>query len=437
VVNWSRLPDLGCAVLMIWTFGSASRDKQNYVSEVWMLGWVMILIHSVAALFTQIPGIWGEFVNLVFSVTLVWAGLLFSHASMPQYGRAFSRRLLGSLGAASFVYMAVVCLGSGLVWAMNIAAVLVAALPLAVIVGSVRALNDWRLRAIAAFCSTLSILLLSVQNRRPYGTPIAWEAFLFVVYLASACFAASSERPATAGTKVTVCGFFGWALVFLLEPLLWILWPQIHVETEIWHLPAFVVAMGMMLILLENQLKQSRHLALHDELTGLSNRRLFEDRLENALTRVRRTGETLGLLTIDLDRFKQVNDNLGHQAGDNLLRQVSGLFARRLRRSDTLARTGGDEFCAIVESPASRADLEAVGHALSALLIEPIQLGDVSVRVGASVGAALFPDDGEDADSLYRVADLRMYAVKRGLEGTEKESRSCMVAEGPEKVCTV
>jgi len=436
-MNWSRLPDLGCTALMLWTFGSARRDKQSYVSEIWMLGWVMILIHSVAALFTQIHGVGGEFVNLAFSVALVWAGLLFSYASMPQSGRLWSRRLLGSLAVASFLYMAVVCLGSGLIWAMNLAAILVAGVPLAVTIASLRTLREWRFWTIGAFCSTLSIFLLSVQNRRPWGTPIAWEAFLFVVYLTCACLAAFTERPTTAGTKVVVCGFIGWALVFLLEPLLWVLWPQLHVETEIWHLPAFVVAIGMLLILLENQLKHSRHLALHDELTGLSNRRLFEDRLETALIRVRRNGETLGLLSIDLDGFKQVNDNLGHQAGDSLLRQVGGLFAQRLRSSDTLARTGGDEFCAILENPASRADAEAVGRALTGMLTAPIQLGEVSVRVGASVGVALFPDDGEDADSLYRVADLRMYAVKRGLEGHEKERASCMITAKPEEGCAV
>lgn len=260
-MNWTRIPDLVCAVLMIWTFGSVSRDRQNYVSSIWMLGWVMILIHSVAALFTQIHGIWGGLDYIVFSVALVWAGLLFAYASMPRHKGPSSFWLLASLATSSFVYMATLCLAAGLHWAMNLAAVLVTALPLAVILIFLRSVSEWRRWAIVTFCATLSIFLLVIQNHRPYGVPLAWNGFLFVVYLGACCFAAFASRPATAGTSVTVCGFLGWALVFVLEPLQQGLWPQLHVESEIWHLPAFVAAMGMLLILVENQLKQTRYLA--------------------------------------------------------------------------------------------------------------------------------------------------------------------------------
>jgi len=384
-----------------------------------MLGWVMILFHSTAALFTQIHGSWDGLVNIVFSVALVWAGLLFTYASMPTKDREFSQWLVGSLGAASLFYMAIVCLDSGQHWAMNLGAVSVTAFPLTVILMSPRAVQDRRRWAIVVFCASLSIFLLLVQSRQPYGVPIAWEGFLFVVYLGCAFSVACTGRPATAGKSVMVCGFLGWALGFLLVPLLLALWPQIHVEEEIWHLPAFVVAVGMLLILLENRLKQIGHLALHDPLTGLANRRLFDDRLGNALERARRNGEGLGLLSIDLDDFKQVNDALGHQAGDGLLRMVSALFEGRVRSSDTVARTGGDEFCIIMENPASRANVEALGSTLSRLLSEPVRVGDDSIRVGASIGAALFPEDGEDADTLCRVADLRMYAVKHRAKGPE------------------
>ncbi len=405
---------------MIWTFGSVSQDKQNYVSRVWMLGWVMILIHSIAALLTQVHGLWGGLDYIVFSVALVWAGLLFGHASMPQRDRPSSLWLLGSLATASFVYMTILCLSSGRHWAMNLAAVLVTVLPLAVILGSIRTLNDPRHWTVVAMCAVLSIFLLMVQNQRPYGVAVAWDGYLFAVYAGCCFFASWTNRGATAGASVTVCGFFGWALVFVLEPLQQLRWPQVQVESEVWHLPAFVVAMGVLLMLLEDQLRHSRYLAWHDELTGLPNRRLFQDRFDNALARARRKGEALGLLSLDLDHFKQVNDTLGHQAGDDLLRQVSALFARRVRSSDTVARTGGDEFSVILENPASHSDAAAVGQELRRLLNEPFELGDQSIRVGVSVGVALFPDDGEDADSLCRVADMRMYAVKRGIEGPEK-----------------
>lgn len=405
---------------MIWAFASVSREKQNEVSRIWMLAWLMILIHSVAALFTHLPGIWGGLDYVVFSVALAWAGLLFTYASMPRRDRSSTRWLLGSLCGVSFVYMAVLCLASSHPWAMDSAAVLVTLCPLAVVLASLRQVNDPRRWAVLAFCAALSVFLLAVQNRHPYGVPIAWNGFLFVDFLGSCFFTAWAWRRAAAGAIVTITGFTGWSLVFVLEPLHQAFWPRVPIESEVWHLPAFVVAMGMMLLLLEDQLRHSRHLALHDVLTGLPNRRLFQDRLDSALARARRSGELLGLLSIDLDQFKQVNDTLGHQAGDGLLRQVSSLFARRVRGSDTVARTGGDEFCVILQNPASRDDAEYVAHSLRRLLYQPIQLGDISIRVGASIGVAIFPEDGDDIDSLCRVADLRMYAIKHGIESPEQ-----------------
>lgn len=388
-----------------------------------MAGWAMILVHSIAALFTQLRGVRGGLIYIVYSVALVWAGLLFSHAAMPQRGRPSSRWLLGSLGASSFVYMTVLCLSPGRHWAMNLAAALVTVCPLTVTLASIRGVNDPRRWVVVAICAALTTFLLIFQNRHPYGSLVAWNGFLFTVYIGSCFFTLWTYRRATAGAVLTFAGFLAWAMVFILEPLQQSLWPQIHIESEIWHLPAFVVAMGMLLLLLENQLKHNRYLALHDELTGLPNRRLFQDRLENALSRARRTGKLLGLLLIDLDLFKEVNDRLGHQAGDTLLQQVSALFGARVRSSDTVARTGGDEFSVILEDPVSRAEAENVGNSLQRILSEPLQLGDTSVCVGASVGVAIFPDDADDADLLCRVADLRMYETKHGCGGLETRAR--------------
>src|SRR5208282_6537024 len=119
-------------------------------------------------------------------------------------------------------------------------------------------------------------------------------------------------------------------------------YPTVHIESEVWNLPKYVVAVGMILLLLENQIEHNKYLALHDELTGLPNRRLFQDRLASALERARRTGSQAALLLVDLDHFKQVNDTVGHHIGDELLKRVSDAFVGRVRRSDTVARTGGD-----------------------------------------------------------------------------------------------
>jgi diguanylate cyclase (GGDEF)-like protein len=189
--------------------------------------------------------------------------------------------------------------------------------------------------------------------------------------------------------------------------------PQTHVEGEVWNLPKYVVAVGMILLLLEEQIGHNEHLALHDMLTGLPNRRLFQDRLASAVERARRTGTQAALLVLDLDRFKQVNDTLGHHMGDLLLQQVASVFSSRVRRSDTVARTGGDEFSVILEGPTTREEALHVGRSLQELVRQPIQLEHRSVRVGASLGIAIFPDDAPTLEALCIMADQRMYDNKR------------------------
>jgi diguanylate cyclase (GGDEF)-like protein len=174
-----------------------------------------------------------------------------------------------------------------------------------------------------------------------------------------------------------------------------------------------VVALGMMLLLLEDQIEHNKDLALHDMLTGLPNRRLFEDRMTSTLERSRRTGAGMALLVIDLDGFKKVNDTLGHHVGDLVLQCVASAFAERVRRSDTVARTGGDEFSVILEGPANRDEAEKVGNSLRQLLSNPLDVEGRDVRVAASIGIALFPEDASDAESLCIAADRRMYDIKR------------------------
>jgi diguanylate cyclase (GGDEF)-like protein len=168
----------------------------------------------------------------------------------------------------------------------------------------------------------------------------------------------------------------------------------------------------MILLLLEDQLEHNTYLALHDELTGLPNRRLFQDRLTVALERARRSGVKAALLVIDLDRFKQVNDTLGHHFGDILLQQVGLLLAGSVRNCDTVSRTGGDEFSVILEGTANADDADKVAQSLLARLNEPIEIDGRTIHIGASIGVALYPDDAGDMEALCIAADMRMYEEK-------------------------
>ena len=157
--------------------------------------------------------------------------------------------------------------------------------------------------------------------------------------------------------------------------------------------------------------------ARHDALTGLPNRTVSEDRLEQAMARAQRRRQMFAVLCIDLDGFKGVNDNLGHHAGDELLRAVATRLRARIRHSDTLARIGGDEFLAIIEDCHGDTAAQAVAESLVASLNEPVNLEGRTVSVSGSIGIAMFPMDGTHAAELKRNADQAMYRAKASGRG--------------------
>jgi diguanylate cyclase (GGDEF)-like protein/PAS domain S-box-containing protein len=158
----------------------------------------------------------------------------------------------------------------------------------------------------------------------------------------------------------------------------------------------------------------------HDALTGLPNRRAFQNRLQAAVLRAMQTGSKVGLLLIDLDHFKHVNDMLGHAAGDALLKEFASRLVTSLRSGDFVARVGGDEFAIIAESVHSGADLLAVGDRASDGLKAPLLLQGHALSGGASLGGALFPDDAATANELFKLADTALYALKaEGRGGTK------------------
>jgi diguanylate cyclase (GGDEF)-like protein len=171
-----------------------------------------------------------------------------------------------------------------------------------------------------------------------------------------------------------------------------------------------------------DELNQSRnaleHLARHDALTGLPNRRMFFERLDHALANARRSAMPLAVLFVDLDHFKQLNDSLGHGAGDRVLQAVANLLRSATRESDTVARLGGDEFVILIEQMDDPQRVIAVLHKLHERFQLPMLLDGHEVQVQASMGVSLFPRDGDDIESLLQQADRAMYAAKNAGRNT-------------------
>ena len=172
-----------------------------------------------------------------------------------------------------------------------------------------------------------------------------------------------------------------------------------------------------------------QHVARHDPLTGLPNRSLFRDRLDNALARARREQHGLALLYLDIDRFKQVNDAHGHVAGDQLLHEVAQRLHRCVREVDTVGRMSGDEFVVLLDGLQSAGDAARVAEKIRAALSEAVALDAGAIHVSSSIGLAYHPDHADDADALIHCADGAMYRAKQqggnrvhsASEGTERE----------------
>jgi diguanylate cyclase (GGDEF)-like protein len=412
MLDWTKLPDLGTVGILAAAFATISRRSQTPVSGLWLTGWIMVCIHFAAQVFGLLDGFPGDAAAFVSLTALIWAGIFFNWASVPNRDLRSSRAILAALLSANTLYAAVLIFTPKITWLFTLIAINFGLVPLLIGITSKDGLKHPMRKVIVGLYVLLAIFLLIVQNSSVNGLDTALNALLFTIYLSCCIHFLYAYRNIGAGATVTTVGFFAWASVFVVAPLMASVYPAMHVESEVWNLPKYVVAVGMILVLLEQQIEHNKHLALHDELTGLPNRRLFQDRLAQSLERARRSGNLTALLLVDLDYFKQVNDSVGHHIGDEVLREVSRILQGRVRRSDTVARTGGDEFSLVLEEPISRAEAEKIGRLLMERLKQPLEIDGHTFNVGASVGVAVFPEDANTVDALRIAADRRMYAQK-------------------------
>ena len=245
-----------------------------------------------------------------------------------------------------------------------------------------------------------------------------------VVTLASANIAiailyANAYRRVTAGVITTVTGFALWAMVFPAAVLVDVYGPASMIGPEAWNVPKYLVAVGMILTLFEDQIETSRYHAYHDELTGLPNRRLMEDRLARALMFARRSKTRLAVFQLDLDRFKEINNTYGHRVGDIALRQVAARLTGCIHPGDTLARSGGDEFTVIspVDDRKAAEDLVA---ALELTLSSPVRVDGAEVQTGLVSASRCFP---MMAATLTNCMPLRPRNVRSEARGARQTPR--------------
>jgi diguanylate cyclase (GGDEF)-like protein len=408
-VDWNSLPDLIAFAALAVVFSSLLPRKPDSSVRLWLAAWILIVVHF-GAKFADASGS-AVIPSLIEGGTLVFAALAFMWAAVSRRMTWQGFWFFAALGIPQLAYNGLAVF-DGIPAAYYLAVtVLGFALPAFAIARLVPRRSD-RVLAIGA-CAALAVSLLLVirYNSDPSNganNVLTW------LYLCAGILQWRRARSMSTGTVTTIVGFFAWASVFPIGFAMDTWLPHVHIDDACYNIPKYIVAIGIILTLLEEQMERSNFLAHHDELTGLPNRRLLLDRLGSAIERARRAGSTIALLTIDLNGFKTVNDSYGHNAGDELLRVVARRFSGRLRSIDTCARFGGDEFLVLADQLDTRADAECLVRDLLETLEEPVEIGGASTRAKASIGIAMFPEDGSDAEALLACSDARMYAAKRG-----------------------
>jgi diguanylate cyclase (GGDEF)-like protein len=206
---------------------------------------------------------------------------------------------------------------------------------------------------------------------------------------------------------------FGISAIALALLIAWHSWRRINLSSQ---------QIREQMTELEHSRAALREEATHDPLTGLANRRLFYDRLQQAIRHAHRYGGKVGILYVDMDRFKDINDQHGHHVGDAVLTEVAKRLTTSIRDSDTVARLGGDEFAVLLDGVQGREDYLAAANKIEQALNADASFFGLDVEIAASIGHALYPDDGADEDALIRAADAAMYRVKSGCE-SERQAR--------------
>ena len=280
---------------------------------------------------------------------------------------------------------------------------------------------DWNLYTRVALTSKRWNEILACKNAEQAHSIDEWEGLIApdereaVMAAISQCIAAPAEKNATCVVEHRVRCYDGqWK---------WILFRGMVVERDDDGEPLRLI--GTISDISDRKASEERiqHMAQHDTLTDLPNRALFSDRLRHELARAKRKDEHVGLIFLDLDNFKPINDNFGHAVGDRVLQIVAGRLKESVRASDTVGRIGGDEFIVLLPSLSNRADAAPLAEKIRLTLRQPFSVDGRTIQISCSLGVAVYPDDGQDEVELSKNADQALYRAKAaGRDGVQLAS---------------
>ena len=404
----SVLPDIFALAIFILGFRPLVRRVGSYVNT-WFAGWALILVHYCALLYLASSS---GALHMALQIASLWSVDLCGAAFVTAAAGVSRRRVRWQecLILAFPVLFQSGCLLMGSRYpALLYLEVALYFTPAICLLASSRPRTRSPILIVSAFglYGLASLLLVRVSPALAIagGTSLL---FLTAAYL----YLLTAERY-TRGSVAAIVGLTGWGLIYPAIALLRRFDPGVPIHRGLTELPEYLVLAGIILTLLEEHVDRTERMAMHDPLTDLPNRRLFEERLIEAMDEATANRTTIACLVIDVDNFKTINDTLGHEAGDQLLRALSVRLSWHMSPRDILARTGGDEFTALLAGVRDEHHLRFIASAMMSAASVPIQLDSGPVDVRISIGIALSPDHADDIDSLRRAADEAMYVAKR------------------------
>jgi diguanylate cyclase (GGDEF)-like protein len=424
MLNYTFLPDLLVLTILVLVFWSILRRRAGGWSPAWLWAWVFVVLHFAILLITGKPGIVQTSGYALSAVFLDLAGATFIYAAGGG-GCSPRMRWIAVFGVcATVAYIALDSAGISTRTPYLLAAAwLLLCAGFMFMPDAKRTAASRNIVAIWGVLLAIALGALAVYRQQDYGE----DCIFFVIYLLAGILYWKNFTQRTTGSITATGGFLAWAAVFPSAVALELLRPDIHVQPSVWNIPKYIVAIGILMTLLEEEITRTEHLALHDALTGLPNRRLLEDRLTKAVERAERNEARVAILLIDLDGFKQINDTYGHPVGDQVLREVAKRLQMRVRKADTIARAGGDEFLVVVSDLIQPQGADVLASKLAADLNEPIPLENgVQLRCCASIGVAIYPEDGQTVEALCAKSDAAMYDKKRR---SSKKSQDTILVE--------
>ncbi|HZY62274.1 MAG TPA: GGDEF domain-containing protein [Edaphobacter sp.] len=415
-MNYAFLPDLSALAILIVVLLLMRRRHPHEQADIWILGLLITLVESSAHIFYSKTGMPARTLHVIVLNCYLIAGVVFTWDSRNHPISSKLRLLYLFLNGLPL--LAVTTLYGLHIYKPFPYEVAVSAGIVVAAASSVYFHRTWFVTTVH-IGGWLAIGFLAHQGM--YRQTVYWS--LCGVY-AVAAFKYKNRLPSqSTGRLAILTGFFTWSLCLFVHPFIVHYRGYADIASHVWNMQKALITIGMILVMLEEQVSSNQWLALHDHLTGLPNRRSFENHLQNALSRCRRPNHSVALLVLDLDGFKQINDSLGHQAGDQILCGVTKNLLAHLPASATIARVGGDEFTVIFPEITDTAALDRISGEIRSIVEKPILLNDMPFTMSASLGIAIYPQDTEDITSLFLIADQRMYAFKRSPGLSDNVSR--------------